>query len=51
MAEGDEKRLDVVRRFQKHDLYTKHGTRPDVEELKAYYTALINKYIPGKLKW
>jgi len=51
MAEGDEDRLEVVRRFQKHDLYTKHSTRPDVEELKQYYTALIDKYIPGKLKW
>jgi inositol oxygenase len=51
MTEADEARLEVVRRFQKHDLYTKHSEKPDVEALKAYYTALIDKYIPGKLKW
>jgi len=51
MAEGDEKRLEVVRRFQKHDLYTKHSERPNVDELMSYYQGLIDKYVPGKLKW
>jgi len=51
MSEEDEKRLEVVRRFQKHDLYTKHSQRPNVDELMSYYQGLIDKYIPGKLKW
>eukprot|EP00298_Acanthocystis_sp_HF-20_P018463 c21972_g1_i1.p1 GENE.c21972_g1_i1~~c21972_g1_i1.p1 ORF type:complete len:287 (+),score=83.84 c21972_g1_i1:22-882(+) len=51
MNEDDVKMMEVVQRFQKHDLYTKHGEKPNVEELKSYYSALIDKYIPGKLKW
>jgi len=51
MCEDDQKMLQAVRQFQKHDLYTKHGVQPNVEELKPYYSALIDKYVPGKLKW
>lgn len=51
MIPEDEKMLDVVKRFQKFDLYTKHNDRPDIDALKPYYQSLIDKYIPGKLKW
>jgi hypothetical protein len=25
--------------------------RPDWEKLRAYYTAVIDKYLPGELRW
>lgn len=37
--------------FNKYDLYTKSPDLPDAEALKPYYQSLIDKYIPGKLKW
>ncbi|XP_025203928.1 inositol oxygenase-like [Melanaphis sacchari] len=40
-----------VLEFNKFDLYTKGGVIPDVKELKPYYQSLIDKYIPGLLKW
>ncbi|VVC31994.1 Inositol oxygenase [Cinara cedri] len=40
-----------VLEFNKFDLYTKGGTIPDIEELKPYYQSLIDKYIPGLVKW
>ncbi|KAK6166574.1 hypothetical protein SNE40_023231 [Patella caerulea] len=40
-----------VNEFNQFDLYTKSPDFPDVEEIKPYYEALIEKYIPGKLKW
>jgi inositol oxygenase len=51
MAPGDEKALEWVREFNKFDLYTKAGDAPDPEALKPYYQSLIDKYLPGKLKW
>jgi inositol oxygenase len=33
------------------DLYTKSTKIPDVEALKPYYQGLIDKYIPGVLKF
>ena len=40
--------------FNKFDLYTKdgaglHSVSPD--DLWPYYQSLIDKYMPGKLKW
>ncbi len=37
--------------YSKYDLYSKADKLPDVKELTPYYQALIDKYIPGKLKW
>jgi inositol oxygenase len=51
MAPGDELYLQWVQEFNKFDLYTKADTVPDVEALKPYYQSLIDKYIPGVLRW
>ena len=51
MAPGDEVALQWVQEFNKFDLYTKASAEPDVEALKPYYQSLIDKYLPGKLKW
>ena len=40
-----------VREFNPYDLYSKSADRPDVEELRPYYEALIAKYFPPKLDW
>ncbi|KAK2714771.1 inositol oxygenase-like isoform X2 [Artemia franciscana] len=40
-----------VKIFNKYDLYTKSAQIPDIENLKPYYQNLIDKYIPGELKW
>lgn len=48
---GDKQLLDWVREFNQFDLYTKANERPNVDELWPYYQTLIDKYIPGKLKW
>lgn len=47
----DREMLPWVQRFNPFDLYSKSSERPNWEELKDYYTALIDKYIPGKLQW
>jgi inositol oxygenase len=51
MNESDKEMLTFVKRFQKHDLYTKHAESPNIEALREYYVGLIEKYMPGKLKW
>ncbi|RMB90235.1 hypothetical protein DUI87_33371 [Hirundo rustica rustica] len=35
----------------KFDLYTKQEELPDVQQLRAYYQGLIDKYCPGQLCW
>jgi inositol oxygenase len=40
-----------VNEFNKFDLYSKCPDIPPLEELVPYYTKLVEKYIPGKLKW
>ena len=37
--------------FSKFDLYSKSDALPDIEALKPYYQSLIDKYIPGKIKF
>ena len=34
-----------------YDLYTKSSKVPDIEALKPYYQGLIDKYIPGVVKF
>ena len=48
---GDEELLEWVREFNQFDLYTKADEKPNIVELWPYYQRLIDKYIPGKLKW
>lgn len=43
--------LSWVLKFNKFDLYSKSADPPNIEELKPYYTKLIEKYLPGKLGW
>ena len=35
----------------KFDLYSKSDQLPDIEELKPYYQSLIDKYVPGTVKF
>ncbi|KAK2181731.1 hypothetical protein NP493_383g01039 [Ridgeia piscesae] len=48
---NDTEQLEWLNRFNKFDLYSKADSMPAVEELRPYYQGLIDKYIPGKLKW
>jgi inositol oxygenase len=47
----DHRMLSWVQKFNPYDLYSKSPVRPDWEKLRPYYTALIDKYLPGKLRW
>lgn len=49
--EDDIKILPLIKEFNKFDLYTKAAEIPDVEKLKPYYQSLIDKYMPGKIKF
>ncbi len=35
----------------KFDLYSKADVLPNVVQLTPYYQSLIDKYIPGTIKW
>jgi len=51
---ADEKDRDMyywVREFNKFDLYSKSDDMPDLEELTPYYQGLIDKYVPGLVKF
>lgn len=49
--EKDEEMLEWVLKFNKYDLYTKSTKQPDIAELKEYYQTLIDKYIPGMVRF
>ena len=51
LDEHDRQMLPWVRKFNPYDLYSKNPRRPNWNELAPYYTALIDKYLPGKLRW
>ncbi|XP_062516221.1 inositol oxygenase-like [Corticium candelabrum] len=51
LDEDDRNMLQWVKEFNKFDLYTKCPDMPDMDELKLYYQSLVNKYLPGKLRW
>lgn len=46
-----EKTMPLINEFNKFDLYTKSEQVPDIDALMPYYQGLIDKYIPGKVKW
>jgi|Transcript_47657 inositol oxygenase len=51
-APEDAETLQWVKEFNKFDLYSKGDSIPDVEALKPYYQALLEKYnVGGKLRW
>jgi inositol oxygenase len=39
----------LVRRFNSYDLYSKEDEMCDIELLKPYYEALMDKYLPGEI--
>lgn len=47
----DKSMLQWVKAFNQFDLYSKVDDVPDVEALVPYYQSLVDKYIPGKVKW
>jgi inositol oxygenase len=49
--EHDRQMLPWVQKFNPYDLYSKSPVRPDWDRLRPYYTALIDKYLPGELRW
>jgi inositol oxygenase len=51
LDEHDRRMLSWVQKFNPYDLYSKSPVRPDWEKLRPYYTAVIDKYLPGKLRW
>lgn len=51
LDEHDRQMLPWVRKFNPYDLYSKSPARPDWATLRPYYTALIDKYLPGTLRW
>jgi inositol oxygenase len=51
LDEHDRRMLPWVQKFNPYDLYSKSPVRPDWEKLRPHYAALIDKYLPGKLRW
>src|SRR5947208_3084678 len=51
LDEDDRRMLPWVQKFNPYDLYSKCPVRPDWEKLRPYYTAVIDKYLPGQLRW
>ncbi len=51
LDEHDRKMLKWVELFNPYDLYSKNPTPPNWTELKPYYEALIEKYLPAELKF
>jgi inositol oxygenase len=49
MNAEDRKYFAAVRAFNPYDLYTKAAERPDVDELRAFYEALWNEFLPPQL--
>ncbi|MBS1835020.1 MAG: inositol oxygenase [Acidobacteria bacterium] len=47
----DREMLPWVKEFNPYDLYSKSDSAPDIDQLRPYYTDLINKYFPEKLNW
>ena len=51
LDDKDREMLPWVQKFNPYDLYSKTPVKPNVVELKPYYDALIDKYLPRKLQW
>ena len=51
MDDHDRQMFEWVKKFNPYDLYSKTEVQPKWEELKPYYEALIDKYLPGKLRF
>ena len=51
MNDRDREMFRWVRAFNPYDLYTKHDTRPDIEQLRPWYEELIAEFFPPELNW
>ncbi|MDQ8052411.1 MAG: inositol oxygenase family protein [Pedobacter sp.] len=51
LDDHDREMLKWVHLFNPYDLYSKNPVAPDWEKLRAYYEALVKKYLPEKLKF
>lgn len=51
LDEHDRQMLPWVQKFNPYDLYSKCPERPDWDRLAPYYSALVEKYLPGWLCW
>jgi inositol oxygenase len=51
LDERDRRMLPWVQKFNPYDLYPKSPVRPDWDGLRPYYVALIDRYLPGQLRW
>ncbi len=51
MSEHDHNMFKWVDLFNPYDLYSKSPTPPNWQELKPYYQALVDKYLPKTLKF
>ncbi|XP_071495257.1 inositol oxygenase-like isoform X1 [Diadema antillarum] len=51
MDNRDEEMLKWILEFNQFDLYSKSDSVPDIDALRPYYQSLVDKYLPGKLKW
>ena len=51
LDDHDREMLKWVKLFNPYDLYSKNPEPPDWNKLKGYYTELVEKYLPGTLKF
>ena len=51
MQDSDEEQLGWVRRFNPYDLYSKSATTCDLDELRPYYEALVDEFLPPVVRW
>jgi len=51
MDDHDKEMFQWVKLFNPYDLYSKNPNQKSWEELKPYYTALVQKYLPATLKF
>jgi inositol oxygenase len=51
MNDRDRAHMDVVRRFNPYDLYSKSDAVPDFAALRPYYEELVAEFLPPVLQW
>ena len=51
MDDKDFKMLKWVKLFNKYDLYSKEDNELNIQELKKYYSKIVDKYIGKDLYW
>ena len=51
LNDHDREMFQWVKVFNPYDLYSKSDTKPQLSELKPYYTSLIDKYFPRQVEF